>query len=221
VDPLKKQSSPGRIFAVGDIHGHLTKLEALLERLDPDPEADELIFVGDYVDRGPDSRGVIERLIDLAQGELQTSFLRGNHEQMLLDYVLAGINRELYLFNGGLTTLRGYSQPGQNPLSARPPAEHLAFLTGLSLFVHRPGTIFVHAGLRPGKGLEEQEERDLLWIREEFFGIDYDWPERVVFGHTPFAEPFRKGPLFGLDTGAAYGGPLTCLVLPEEEYIQV
>jgi len=206
---------------VGDIHGHLAKLEALLERLPLDAETDELVFLGDYVDRGPDSKGVIERLLGLVRAGYKTSFLRGNHEQMLLDYVLRGQNRDLYLFNGGLTTLRGYAQPGQSPLLARPPAEHLAFLTGLRFFLRRPGTIFVHAGLRPDRPLEEQEERDLLWIREEFFEPDRDWPERVVFGHTPFQEPFRKGRLFGLDTGAAYGGPLTCLILPEEEYLQV
>ena len=218
---MSRSPSQGRIFAVGDIHGQLAKLEALLTRIDPDPARDELVFLGDYVDRGPDSRGVVQRLIDLAQGELSASFLRGNHEQMLLDYVLGGKNRDLYLFNGGLSTLEGYARPGQNPLSARPPVEHLAFLTGLKLFLRRPGTIFVHAGLRPGRPLKDQEPRDLLWIREEFFQAEHDWPERIVFGHTPFQEPFRKGKLFGLDTGAAYGGPLTCLVLPEEEIIQI
>jgi len=210
----------GRIWAIGDIHGQLARLEELFQLISLDPDQDELVFMGDYIDRGPDSKGVIDRLLALKKSGLKATFLKGNHEEMFLKDFLTGANPQLYLYNGGLATLKSYAQPGQDPLEARPPAEHMDFLENLNLYYRRGGYLFAHAGLKPGQPLEDQDSHDLLWIREEFFLVSHDWPEKVVFGHTPFREPFRRGKLFGIDTGAAYGGRLTCLVLPDEKFIQ-
>lgn len=210
----------GRIFAFGDIHGHLTKLESLLNCIPFNPTEDELIFLGDYIDRGPHSKEVVERLIALQESGAKTVFLRGNHEEMLLAEYLTGRFPELYHLNGGGATLRSYGLEQIPPTQARLPARHKAFFDSLLLYHRQEGYIFVHAGLKPGPPLEEQSAHDLLWIREEFFLREYDWPETIVFGHTPFAQPFLQGRMIGIDTGAAYGGRLTCLVLPEAEFIQ-
>jgi len=210
----------GRIFAFGDIHGHLTKLESLLSRIPFDQAQDKLVFLGDYIDRGPHSKEVVERLIALKGSRAKTVFLRGNHEEMLLTEYLTGRFPELYRLNGGGATLRSYGLDQIPPTQARLPASHQAFFESLLLYHREGGCIFVHAGLKPGLPLEKQAAHDLLWVREEFFWRKRDWPETIVFGHTPFAKPFQQGRLIGIDTGAAYGGRLTCLVLPEVEFIQ-
>ncbi len=210
----------GRIFAVGDIHGRLRLLDELLAALPLDWSRDKLVFLGDYIDRGPDSKGVIERLLSLEESGLDTVFLKGNHEIMLRDY-LEGRNKERFLLNGGKATLRSYALPGQAPGDVSLPQSHLDFMGRLRLYFETNDTIFVHAGLKPGVPLKDQGPEDLLWIREEFFSSGFDWGKTIVFGHTPFEEPFREGRLIGLDTGAGYGGRLTCLVWPDLEFVQV
>ncbi len=217
---MKRTRSGKRIFAVGDIHGQLGLLDELLAALPLEPEKDELVFLGDYIDRGPDPRGVLERLIILEKAGFKAVFLKGNHEAMLLDY-LAGRGRNKFLFNGGTATLQSYSSSGRDIGEVSLPPEHLDFIRRLKLYYETGDTIFVHAGLRPGLPLEDQDPEDLIWIRDEFFSSEYDWGKTIVFGHTPFGEPFVGGRLIGLDTGAGYGGRLTCLVLPEKEFIQV
>ena len=217
---MKKAKPRGRIFAVGDIHGQLKLLDRLLAQLPLEPKEDLLVFLGDYVDRGPDPKGVLERLMFLDKSGFNTVFLKGNHEVMLLDY-FSGRNRERFLFNGGYTTLQSYARPGQDPMEAELPPDHLEFINGLELYFETQDAIFVHAGLRPGIPLKDQDPEDLLWIRDEFFSSGYDWGKAVVFGHTPFGKPFRKDRLIGLDTGAAYGGGLTCLMLPDLEFFHV
>jgi len=189
--------------------------------MEVDPAGDELVFLGDYIDRGPESKEVVDHLIGLEKDGFKCIFLKGNHEEMFLDRYLAGQNPLVFLYNGGMATLKSYGQADAAAGQVELPAEHEAFYNSLLFHYQRNGYIFVHAGLRPGPPLEQQSPRDLLWIREEFYWSDFDWPQKIVFGHTPFREPFRRGNLFGIDTGAVYGGLLTCLVLPEEEYIQV
>jgi serine/threonine protein phosphatase 1 len=197
----------GRIWTVGDIHGRLDKLLALLDQMEIDPAEDELVFLGDYIDRGPESKEVVDHLIGLAKSGLKCTFLKGNHEEMFLDYRLTGQNPLIFLYNGGTATLNSYGQADAAAGQVELPAEHEAFYQELLLYYQKDGYLFVHAGLRP-------------WIREEFYWSDFDWPYKIVFGHTPFREPFRRGGLFGIDTGAVYGGVLTCLVLPEEKFLQ-
>ncbi len=208
--------APKKIFAVGDIHGSLDKLKKMLSRLEWSPESgDLLIFLGDYIDRGPESYEVVETLIELSQSSENIVCLLGNHEQMFLDFIAGRLVPSLYA-NGIAATVRDYTKDGREMNAA-----HLKFLRGLSLFYETDGYLFVHAGLKPGLPLAKQDPQDLLWIRDDFLSSDYDFGKTVVFGHTPLKEPFAAPGRLGLDTGAVYGGPLTAAVLPEERFIYV
>lgn len=205
-----------RIFAIGDIHGCLDKLQALIEILPLDPIRDTFVFLGDYIDRGPHSRQVIDHLLRLKADLCNTLFLMGNHEKMFLDY-LNHINPLLFLLNGGQTTIDAYAQRGQVIL----PREHRVFFEGLQLIYETPKYFFVHAGLRPAIPLIDQRVEDMLWIRESFFSSLYDFGKKVIFGHTPFTEPLVMQNKIGIDTGAVYGNKLTCIELPGEKFYQV
>ena len=216
----------GRLFAVGDIHGCAGELECLLDTIRPGPQ-DKIVFIGDYVDRGPDSRAVIERLIQLRESSgASCVFLKGNHEDMFLAYLgEKGRYGEAFLLNGGRTTLASYGLPpeacGPSALEALPRA-HVSFLRSLQLYDCDPPFLFVHAGISPLRQLEEQEEEDLLWIREEFIRNRHLLPFTVVFGHTPQREilwhlPFK----IGIDTGCVYGHKLSCLDLTAATLHQV
>ncbi len=205
----------GRLLAIGDIHGCNGLLKQLLSRVAFDPLTDTLVFVGDYLDRGPDVRGVIETLIALKENSPNVICLKGNHEQMFLDYYREGRGEELFLFNSGMSTLDSY---GLTIAQARKgsgfPEEHLRFLASLPLSHETEAYFFVHGGLRPGVPRSEQSPADLLWIRYEFIDSDRDFGRTVVFGHTPFPEPLIEKNKIGIDTGAVYGGRLTCIELP-------
>jgi serine/threonine protein phosphatase 1 len=203
-----------RIFAVGDIHGCYDRLRALLDRIPLDWSRDQLVFMGDYIDRGPQSFEVVEHLIGLQELHPDIVFLKGNHEQMLADY-LSGKDRMLYLYNGGQQTLESYLRngaPGEFPI----PPRHRRFFDTLRLFHETDAFIFVHAGLRQGLPLAEQGPEDLLWIRESFIDSQHSFGKRVVFGHTPFDRPLVQPNKIGIDTGAVFGNQLTCVQLPEE-----
>jgi len=193
-----------RLLAIGDIHGCLDQLDALMLQVEPAAE-DQVIFLGDYVDRGPDSCGVIDYLIEFGKALPSTIFLRGNHDQMLADY-LDGHEPTMFLMNGGLKTLGSYQDNGQWPI----PSSHRNFLQALHNVYETEEHIFVHAGLRPDVPLADQETWDLLWIRREFVTSDYDWGKIVVYGHTPLEEPLFTETRRGLDTGCVYGRKLTC-----------
>jgi serine/threonine protein phosphatase 1 len=195
-----KGDSPPRLLAVGDIHGCLEPLRRLLHLIQPKTQ-DTLVFLGDYVDRGPNSRGVIDFLLAFARLFPQSVFLKGNHEAMFLDYLHGG-PKVPFLQNGGISTLASYAQGV--------PPEHREFLQKLPLYHQTENFIFVHAGLRPALPLFEQREEDLLWIRDEFLDSDYDWGKTIVFGHTPWPTPLLQDRRIGVDTGAVYGRILTC-----------
>jgi serine/threonine protein phosphatase 1 len=198
-------------YVIGDIHGCLQPLRRLLEKIAP-RRGDELIFIGDYIDRGPHSREVVDYLLALPH---RCVFLLGNHEQMLLDY-LAGRDDGIYLLNGGTTTLQSYGGDFANI-----PQGHLAFFRGLQPIYETPQYLFVHAGIRPMVPLDRQELRDLVWIRHEFFQFIGRFPKPVVFGHTPLRQVLLQPDRIGIDTGCVYGGQLTCVKLPSREVIQV
>ena len=203
------------VFAIGDLHGCPEELDVLLDHLQPGA-ADTLIFLGDYVDRGPGARALIERLLRLREEGPETVFLRGNHEDMLLDYLgFAGQYADAYLANGGATTLASYGVPRGvrgEAAAALLPATHLQFLLDLRLMHEHDRFLFVHAGIRPGVPLADQDTEDLLWIREEFFARPHDLPYTVVYGHTPQREAHLALPYhIGLDTGLVYGNKLSCL----------
>ncbi len=202
------------IYAIGDIHGCLWALEFLLEKLPLKWGEDYLIFLGDYIDRGPDPRKVLEVVMELKETyPARVIPLLGNHEWMFLKY-LEGIDQEIYLLNGGEVTLAQFMERGELFV----PKEIVTFLKGLPPYYETEEYIFVHAGLRPGKPLSEQRLEDLLFIRGEFIYSDYDWGKRVIFAHTPFSRPFLAPNKIGIDTGCVYGGELTALVLPELDF---
>lgn len=211
------------IYAIGDIHGNLALLERLMDQLQPDLGRDQLIFMGDYIDRGPHAKGVVDyvmRLRRLAPPE-HVICLKGNHESMFLNF-MQGQDIELFLYNGGISTLRSYwGNDWEDQEELILPSDHRQFLEGLPLYYETETYIFVHGGLKPGVPLEEQQEEDLLWIRGDFIASMEDFGKKVIFGHTPFHQPLVMPNKIGIDTGAAYGNRLTCLQLPQEKFISV
>lgn len=215
-----------RLFAIGDVHGCPGELEALLSGL-PIAPGDTICFVGDYIDRGPDSKGVIDVLLAARRREdVRWVFLRGNHEDMCLAYLGRGGHwGDAWMANGGVAAVRSYgveARSGPKAVEAAMPPAHLAFLEGLERTHVADGWRFVHAGVHPERTWEEQDDEDLLWIREEFLTRPHVLPETVVFGHTPSREvlvdlPYRVG----IDTGLVYGGCLTALELPARVLHQV
>lgn len=200
----KKTNQPERLLAIGDIHGCREQLAALLAAVVPTLR-DQVVFLGDYLDRGPDSEGVINDLIDFSQAFPSSIFLRGNHEEMFLNY-LDGEDPMMFMLNGGAKTVHSYKHAGQWP----PPQAHRDFIDSLQDCHETASFIFVHAGLRPGISLSGQDKKDFLWIRQEFINSDYDWGKTVVYGHTPVTEPFMSKTRLGIDTGCVYGRQLTC-----------
>lgn len=234
---------PGlRIYAIGDIHGRLDLLEALHEKIGADAaehesERRQLVYLGDYVDRGPESREVVETLLEQPLPGFEVTHLMGNHEQFLLRFLEEPAVGATWLHNGGDATLRSY---GVDPLEELPasadsltwlserfaallPATHRAFFEGLQRSHELGDFLFVHAGVRPGVPLEQQDPNDLLWIREPFLGSDDDFGKLVVHGHTPGAGPVQRRNRICIDTGAVYGGCLTALVVQgeQQDFLQV
>ncbi|MBK1661095.1 metallophosphoesterase family protein [Paracraurococcus ruber] len=212
-----------RIYAIGDVHGcadRLARLHALVAADARARPAEEIVLVhlGDYVDRGEDSAGVVERLLGPAPiPGAEVVNLLGNHEVMMLDACdPRGPEGALtfWLENGGEETLASYRTAAEDPdfRDAIPP-RHLAFLQGCELRFSAGDYLFVHAGIRPGLPLERQDPFDLIWIREPFLSFEGDLPQVVVHGHTPAAAPAIRSHRIGIDTGACFGGDLTCLVL--------
>ncbi|HJS86950.1 MAG TPA: metallophosphoesterase family protein [Acetobacteraceae bacterium] len=212
-----------RVYAIGDIHGCLAQLNALHEAIAADlaarpAAAPLLVHIGDYVDRGPDSAGVIERLRHGPPiAGVPTVNLKGNHEQTMME-ALAGERAAGtdWLFHGGKLALASYGIDPDGPREAwktAVPETHLAFLQGLTMMHREGGYLFVHAGIRPGVPLEEQAPEDLLRIRQPFLFTEQALGVVVVHGHTPVKTPVVRRNRIGIDTGAVFGGDLTCIVL--------
>lgn len=197
-----------KIFAIGDLHGCFSHLNHLLNKFTIG-QNDTLLFLGDYIDRGPDSYEVVETILRLRSKLAKVICLKGNHEQMYLDY-LQGTDQGLFLSNGGNYTLQSYEKNGWK----YPSPEHMAFFSSLKLYYETDDYIFVHAGLRPNVPLQNQNPEDLLWIRNRFHASPNTWNKTIVFGHTPFPEPYTREGKIGIDTGACMGGVLTCVELP-------
>jgi len=204
----------GKIFAIGDIHGSIDRLQDLMQKIPIDFANDTLLFIGDYIDRGPGSVEVVEYLMDLKKRVPEIIFLKGNHEDMLEKY-LDGTDRFTYLLNGGQNTLDSYLSKTRRSDSFPIPAEHIDFFKSLRLYYETEAYIFVHAGLRPKIPLASQKTEDLLWIRDKFIYSKYNFGKPVVFGHTPLEKPLVEPNKIGIDTGAVYGNALTCVQLPD------
>ncbi len=213
----------GKIFAIGDVHGCISQLDELMAQFDIDAVEDTLVFVGDYIDRGPDSKGVIDAILDIRKNIGNVVCLSGNHEDMFLNYCLDRRNEGLCMSNGGMRSLAsyGFSREGTEELIL--PETHREFFNSLRTYYETDDYIFVHAGLRPGVPLDRQNREDLLWIRFEFINSPYDFGKTVIYGHTPvsFNKPFIDKNKINIDTGAVYGGKLTCIELPDMKIHQV
>lgn len=229
------RTPPGvRLYAVGDIHGRADLLLNLLEQIRLDPaEADIrkiVIFLGDYVDRGLQSRQVIDILLDISKSGHGAVFLKGNHEQAMCQFLADSHFGRTWKYYGGLETLHSYGitelalsddprdfERARQHLQTAMPEAHVSFLHGLALSAEFGDYFFAHAGIRPGIGLHRQIEEDLLWIREEFLQSTLDHGKVVVHGHTPEEQASFRRNRIGIDTGAYMTGVLTALVLDGTE----
>ena len=219
---------PGRTFLVGDLHGCLEELNVLLdhltgvEKLNKD---DTIVFIGDYIDRGPDGRGVVQRLLDFEKQYPRALFLKGNHEDMLLSYLAGGPHKDIYLPNGGIDTLFSYGlQRGSTAeeLVSAMPSDHRDFFERLHRYIVTPRFVFVHAGLDPLRALQQQADEYLFWIRDEFIRNIHHFGKVVVFGHTPFQDVLFHLPYkIGIDTGAVYHNKLSCIEVRDGRILQV
>jgi len=219
------------VYAIGDIHGRLDLLEELHGLIQEDAaeaKAPErvLVYLGDYVDRGPDSAGVIEQLAREPLPGFERVCLKGNHEDFMLQFLEAAEVGPHWLYNGGDATLASYGVVSAGPygsldaydelrqqLVAVLPETHRRFLAALTLSHQEGDYLFVHAGIRPGVPLQRQSSYDMMWIREEFLEFDGDLGPIVVHGHTPARAVEERRHRIGIDTAAFATGCLTCLVL--------
>ncbi|MBP0482395.1 metallophosphoesterase family protein [Sagittula salina] len=225
-----------RIYAIGDIHGQSAMLDTALARIENDGGTEaRIVFLGDYVDRGPDSKGVIDTLTEgLAKGRNWTC-VKGNHDRLFEWFVLPPKPRNdphlLIGYDwthpniGGRETMQSYgvdvperirSEDLAQTLRERVPDAHLEFLASLKICHRETGLFFAHAGVRPGVALSDQHEDDLVWIREAFLHDETDHGALVVHGHTPVETPDLRVNRLNLDTGAGYGKPLTVAVFEGE-----
>ena len=220
-------------WVIGDIHGCHEELEDLLAQI---PSKDRLIFVGDYIDRGPASAAVVQRLL---REKKRSVFLMGNHEGMLLQYFGPAKNVAwLWPGNGGLQTLESYGLKARNLRYEQIPAAHRKFYEKLRLYHEEDDFIVVHAGVRVWQGnslapvsIRKQQREDLLWIRLEWINEEHRWKgKKVYYGHTPTryvrGPNDEKSPMYGknsvgLDTGCVYGGYLTAVNTDTGDLIQV
>jgi Predicted phosphohydrolases len=226
-EPAPKLPSGCCVYAIGDVHGRRDLLETLLDRIrdDAGQVQNYLVMLGDYVDRGPDSKGVIDLLVTLEMPGLELVALRGNHDQLVLDFLT---DPKIYLTwrsFGGAETLLSYgveppapSDPqdlerARRALAARLPAEHVTFLEGLTNSYTIGDYFFVHAGIRPTCSLDQQKAEDLLWIRDEFLASNKRYEKVIVHGHSPSDVPVRRRNRIGVDTGAYATNILTAVKL--------
>lgn len=211
-----------RIFAIGDIHGCISNLMSIMDTIDIDVQNDALIFIGDYIDRGPDPKGVVDFVLELREKIEHVICLLGNHELMFLDYLHdKNVYKKMFLINGGDHTISSYGVvETAGKIRVDVPENHMDFFTSLLPYYETEDYIFVHAGLRPAIPLEKQDMEDLIWIRHEFINSSYDFGKTVVFGHTPLSQPLIDSNKIGIDTGAVYGGKLTCIELPKVRIYQ-
>jgi serine/threonine protein phosphatase 1 len=218
---------PGRrVYAIGDIHGCDIQLgnlhEVIAEDLARRPvDAPLLLHIGDYVDRGADTAGVLRRLIAGSPiDRMPMVNLLGNHDDTML-HALSGDRPAAtdWLFTGGRPALESYGIDPDSPRESWPenvPAEHMAFLRDLTLTHREGGYLFVHGGVRPGVPLEQQAREDLLRMRQPFLYSEMDFGAVVVHGHSPVKTPVVRHNRIAIDTGAVFGGKMTCLVLEDE-----
>jgi serine/threonine protein phosphatase 1 len=224
------------VYAVGDIHGRADLMRSLLQHIEDDAARTssapnkQLIFLGDYIDRGPDSRGVVELLLSGLPEGFTAHYLKGNHEDILLKFLGDPSQLDHWLMNKGETTMQSYGVDieGLYRMDATPetwrkafvtalPDSHWRFYRGLKLCHVIGDYAFVHAGVRPGVALFAQDPEDLVWIRGEFLNSDANFGKVVVHGHSPVEAPEVRPNRINIDTGAVFSGRLTAIRLKGAE----
>jgi serine/threonine protein phosphatase 1 len=202
-----------KTYVIGDIHGCSQALADLLKIMEPIHQDDTVIFIGDYIDRGPDSKGVVDIILNLRKKHGKTITLMGNHEFMFVN-ALKDIGVSDFLAMGGDATLNSYgiALDSLQDIHTKIPGEHLIFFQELLLYWEDQNNIYVHAGLQPGVHLTQQSMDWLLWAREDFINLTYNFGKKVIFGHTPFDKPKTDDNKIGIDTGAVYGGHLNIII---------
>jgi len=226
-----------RIYAIGDIHGCLNQLLGVQAFINADLQTNPhprplVIYLGDYMDRGPQNRAVLENLIVAKSAALPARFLYGNHDhfiQLFLGNPTSLHGRSRHWLNpdtGGQQTLESYgilnateagAEPARDLFETAIPDAHRLFLNTCELSIHIGGYFFAHAGVHPDIALQDQELDDLIWIREPFLSSDNDFGAIVIHGHSPVKSVENHGNRIAVDTGAVFGGPLSCLVLEDDD----
>ncbi len=210
-------------MAIGDIHGCAQSLEGLLNKLGP-WHGSLFLFIGDYIDRGPDSRGVFDLLLDFAEKQ-ECVFLRGNHEAMMLEALDDG-DDFMWKYNGGRTTIDSFGMKWPKDFHG---SVYDRFIRDTLFYYETEEFFFTHGGLMPHKTIKENLETvsydTFLWERNHISFADPNWEKPVVFGHTPVEKPINEPLKIGIDTGCVYPGRpgmgiLTAVVLPERKFIQ-
>lgn len=222
------------MYAVGDIHGRADLLTKLHEMIGADirakrPDRAVIVYVGDYIDRGESSRDVLDLLLTAPVGGAEAVYLRGNHEEFMLTFLEDSSVGDMWLKNGGDATLYSYGVGAppvadreerhrmmRDDLQTKLPREHLQFLRTLQLYHVEGEYAFVHAGIKPGVPLEDQVDRDVLWIRGGFLDDQSDHGKCIVHGHTITDDIEVRTNRIGIDTGAYFSGKLSCVVLDGE-----
>jgi len=229
-----------RIVAVGDLHGCYSPLVGLMDKISVTDD-DLIIFIGDYIDRGPESKRVVDELIGMRQSPVDIRCLKGNHEDMLLGsagYRAVVSDLDTWLYNGGTSTLESY---GANPADIQKilyirdreeqafevrniiPQSHLDFFQNLDLYIETENYFFCHAGVNSTTPIEEGKRNlsDLLWMRSHLNASSFVWKKTVVCGHTPLVKPLVTQKLICIDTGLYYYGTLTAIDVLSKRVFQV
>ena len=233
-EPIDAALEPGRrIYCIGDVHGRYDLLRELHDMIAADARGFDgrrtVVYLGDLIDRGLHSRDVVDLLLDEPLAGFEAVYLRGNHEQTLLDFIEYPEQAEGWLVWGGRETVLSYGvalSPGlrrsdpqvvRDALLTHLPERHLEFFRGMAVYHEAGDYLFVHAGIRPGVPLQDQSDSDLMWIRQEFLESEEDHGRVVVHGHSITEQVEMRPNRIGIDTGAYHSGVLTCLVIEGQE----
>jgi serine/threonine protein phosphatase 1 len=211
-----------RTIAIGDVHGQLAALSELFVKIEQ-TGWDRLVFLGDYIDRGPDSKGTIDfiRSLQDVHGSDKVVAIKGNHEDMCLHaFSQYDVNdSELgaaFYFNGGESTLDSFKAAGFSGI----PQDYLDWMKALPVRYEDEKAHYIHAGALPGLPIDEQEDSDLLWERDTFLKTEYTWDKVVIHGHTPMEQVVERPNIISIDTGAGYGRMLTAFCVETKEFMQ-